>query len=449
MIDGFDTIEEMGVRTSNSISIAIEGCCHGQLTAIYDRLRKYEQENEGPTVSSAHTDACADDAAPNDTTTTHPSNPNQRKIDVLICCGDFQSIRTPADFHSLAVPAKYRQMGTFHKYYNEEWVAPILTIFCGGNHEASQPLSELYYGGWVAPNMYYLGAAGVIRYRGIRIGGISGIYKSHDHYQSRNEVPPYDAKQVRSVYHYRNVDVYRLSCLRTDDQLTTSSSHSESNDVSVAATTNGTVSQQRLEQVQPTRRLDIMVSHDWPQGIEQYGDVNDLVRRKPFFRQEINDNALGSPPAAHLLHTLQPLYWFAAHLHVKFHAKVIHPNKVDNLTESDRPSSANTSETNNLIPSQVLQANIRKNSGVASESTPELNDARPVDTMNETNDGNTDPPSSSVSLSSVAARPDNVTSTLYAARAAEAARSFCSIIALFARRPGLFRTARAHASRMP
>jgi len=32
-----------------------------------------------------------------------------------------------------------------------------LTIFIGGNHEASNYLQELPYGGWVAHNIYYLG----------------------------------------------------------------------------------------------------------------------------------------------------------------------------------------------------------------------------------------------------------------------------------------------------
>lgn len=378
-VENFDSIEEIGTRTSNSISIAIEGCCHGQLTAIYDRLRKYE-EDETDTIEE--TTSSENDATKQETKTGR--QPKTKKIDLLICCGDFQSIRTPADFHSLAVPAKYREMGTFHKYYNEEWVAPILTIFCGGNHEASQPLSELYYGGWVAPRMYYLGAAGVVRFRGLRIGGLSGIYKSHDHYQSRNEIPPYDQKQVRSVYHYRNVDVYRLSCLRTDPPVSahkpTELGHIPTNDEA----------SQQLQELRSTRCLDIMVSHDWPQGIEQYGDVDDLVRRKPFFRQEISENALGSPPAAHLLHTLQPRYWFAAHLHVKFHAMVVHQSITVNRDLKNKPSNVK-----GLIPSQVLQAKMRSSSGDAKESTNQslykLEDRSSVVTTDETNDGDTDP----------------------------------------------------------
>ena len=30
--------------------------------------------------------------------------------------------------------------GTFHKYYTGELVAPVLTLFIGGNHEASSSL---------------------------------------------------------------------------------------------------------------------------------------------------------------------------------------------------------------------------------------------------------------------------------------------------------------------
>ena len=35
-----------------------------------------------------------------------------------------------------------------------------------GNHEALSHMLELPYGGWVAPNMYYLGFAGVVTFAG-------------------------------------------------------------------------------------------------------------------------------------------------------------------------------------------------------------------------------------------------------------------------------------------
>jgi len=145
-----DPIEILGKYSTTTLNIAIEGCCHGELDPIYDRLMAHERHSG-------------------------------QKVDLLICCGDFQSFRNPNDFHSCSMPPKYRRLGSFPRYYSGEKKAPILTLFIGGNHEASQPLRELYYGGWAAPNIYYLGVAGVVRYGGLRIGGISGIYKSHDY----------------------------------------------------------------------------------------------------------------------------------------------------------------------------------------------------------------------------------------------------------------------------
>lgn len=99
----------------------------------------------------------------------------------------------------MAVPDKYKQIGTFHKYYSGKCIAPVLTIFIGGNHEASNYAQELYvttrktknfflltyqrpYGGWVAKNIYYMGYASVLNFGGLRIAGLSGIYNKH-HYQ--------------------------------------------------------------------------------------------------------------------------------------------------------------------------------------------------------------------------------------------------------------------------
>jgi lariat debranching enzyme len=263
------------------LCVAVQGCCHGELDAIYDRLKRHE-ESSG------------------------------QKVDLLLCCGDFQSLRNTADYHSFAVPPKYRSLGSFHKYYSGEKEAPILTIFVGGNHEASQSLHELYYGGWVAPNIYYLGAAGVVNLAGVRIGGVSGIYKSHDYTQGRFERPPYDRSSLRSVYHVRNTDVYRLKCL------------------------------------DPENRIDIFLSHDWPQGIEQHGDTNQLLLEKPFFREEVQRNDLGSLANRELLDSLKPKWWFSGHLHVKFKAQV-------NYSSSGTDAVRGSSNVANLVPSQVNQ----------------------------------------------------------------------------------------------
>jgi lariat debranching enzyme len=37
-----------------------------------------------------------------------------------------------------------------------------------------------YHGGWLAPNIYFLGHAGCVRVHGVRVAGASGIFKSGD-----------------------------------------------------------------------------------------------------------------------------------------------------------------------------------------------------------------------------------------------------------------------------
>ncbi|KAJ3284906.1 lariat debranching enzyme [Rhizoclosmatium sp. JEL0117] len=238
--------------------VAIEGCCHGELDKIYQSIKQVE-DKEG------------------------------WKVDLLIICGDFQSIRNHGDLEQMAVPDKHKKLGNFHEYYSGKKTAPILTIFIGGNHEGSNYLWELYHGGWVAPNIYFMGFAGVLNVGGLRIGGMTGIFDARDYRKGFHEVLPYSRDHQRSIYHIRAYTEFRLS--------------------------------------QITRPLDIFVSHDWPRGIYHYGDTRALLRQKSFFEHEIVTNTLGSEVSERLLHLLKPRFWFSAHLHVKFAALVPHGAK--------------------------------------------------------------------------------------------------------------------------
>ncbi|XP_021697696.1 lariat debranching enzyme [Aedes aegypti] len=242
------------------MKIAVEGCAHGELEKIYDVIETI-QTREG------------------------------YQIDLLLCCGDFEATRNLEDLQCMAVPQKFMDIGTFYKYYSGEKKAPVLTLFVGGNHEASNYLQELPYGGWVAPNIYYLGYAGVVNVNGIRIGGLSGIYKGHDYLKGRFEFSPFNESTKRSVYHIRQIDVFRLKQL--------------------------------------TPKVDILLSHDWPLGVTDYGNANQLLQIKPHFREQIEGHKLGSPPCDVLLRTLKPLYWFSAHMHCKFSALIPHDDGKD------------------------------------------------------------------------------------------------------------------------
>nr|CAD7586813.1 unnamed protein product [Timema genevievae] len=104
---------------------------------------------------------------------------------------------------------------------------------------------ELAYGGWVAPNIYYMGYAGIVNVAGVRIGGLSGIYKGHDYMKGHYEKPPYSEETKRSAYHVRNLEVFRLKQVKSP--------------------------------------IDIFLSHDWPRGVYHHGNIKQLLKHKPFF----------------------------------------------------------------------------------------------------------------------------------------------------------------------
>ncbi|KIM28711.1 hypothetical protein M408DRAFT_68931, partial [Serendipita vermifera MAFF 305830] len=235
--------------------IAVEGCCHGELNNTYAELEKLELQTN-------------------------------QKVDALIICGDFQAIRNQSDLLCMAVPQKYRQLGQFHEYYTGSKKAPVLTIVIGGNHEASNYMWELYHGGWLAPNIYYLGGSGCVRLNGIRIAGASGIFKDHDYNLGHYERIPFDNSSLRSVYHVRAHDVLKLSLLSPGPE--------------------------------------VFISHDWPEGIYRHGDTAALLRTKPFFKPDIEKGELGNPHMMDVLKLLRPLWWFSAHLHVRFAAEYDH-----------------------------------------------------------------------------------------------------------------------------
>lgn len=152
------------------------------------------------------------------------------------------------------------------------------------------------YGGWLAPRIYYLGYAGVVNVDGLRIAGLSGIFKSHDYSMGHFEKVPLGYGERKSIYHIRQWDVWKLQ--------------------------------------QVKEAVDIGLSHDWPKGVEQLGNIQQLLRRKPFFQQDIETGELGSGPADAVLRQLKPRYWFSAHLHVKFaavyrHGQVENPEEIE------------------------------------------------------------------------------------------------------------------------
>ncbi|KAJ7507149.1 lariat debranching enzyme, C-terminal domain-containing protein [Mycena galericulata] len=226
--------------------IAVVGCSHGGLDTIYKTIHRLDAETK---------------------------RSGELPVELLLCCGDFQALRCNADLYTMKAPTKFRLLRDFHNYYAGRKRAPLLTIVIGGNHEAMGHMWECYHGGWLAPNIYFLGYAGCVLVDGwLRIAGSSGIYRAEDWRKGHFERIPFIPSTLASAYHTRPLQ------------------------------NNGPK----------------------PRGIERHGDTEALRREKPQFVNSINGNTLGSAPLEALLKTLKPERWCAGHMHVRFTAEFHH-----------------------------------------------------------------------------------------------------------------------------
>ncbi|TAN29982.1 MAG: hypothetical protein EPN30_01520 [Actinomycetota bacterium] len=149
--------------------------------------------------------------------------------DLVLQVGDAEALRTESEMAMVAGPQVYAALGDFWRLQEGDLPCPV--YFIGGNHEPFQALDEAEQanGGppipW-GPNVYYLGRAGAAELHGLNIAWLSGIF--------RETMPDKRGNGKKSNYHYVATDIEKT---RT--------------------------------QAKDLGQIDILVSHDWPQGIEQ------------------------------------------------------------------------------------------------------------------------------------------------------------------------------------
>ena len=148
-------------------------------------------------------------------------------------------------------------------------------------------MKDLYYGGWVAENMYYMGYSGFVDWNGLWIGGISGIFKPYDFKKGYTEVYPFSDSDIKSVYHTREFEVMKVLHMNSEP-------------------------------------IDIMLSHDWPTVIGDITDKKALLKIKPHFDEDLRTHKLGNPHFNQILKTLKPQFWCSAHLHVRWSEIIEH-----------------------------------------------------------------------------------------------------------------------------
>jgi len=241
------------------INIIVTGCIHGCMDKMYKDIQDY-------------------------------ASSKKLKIDLVLCTGDFESIRSENDLNFLACPEKYREVGDFHKYYTNKVKAPYLTIFIGGNHEASNYLEQNYYGGWVASNIYYLGRSGVINVKGIRIAGVSGIFNQYDYFKGNFEKNDDDIKSdKKTIFHLREFEIAKMSHMKN--------------------------------------KIDIFMTHDWPTNLIKEEDKEKIYKLYPHNKQGIIDGTIGSFPGEFILRYLKPNFFICGHMHY-YYSNIINDTEI-------------------------------------------------------------------------------------------------------------------------
>lgn len=238
-----------------------------------------------------------------------PSN-----TDLLLLLGDLQLLSKKQDLSSCSIPYKYTYGGDISKITdferimnnkNDELAQSFqqigLVLGIGGNHENMGLLEKLPFGGFVLPNFFFMGFCNIIKYKGLKLCGVSGIVNDFNLYKNREfgfsqnkglEQTQWWRMNKVSSYHVRFFEVLPLLLYENDD-------------------------------------VDFVMTHDWPQNVFHNEDPeieNRLLKIKPFFRDDIKSGKLGSNLYDKIMDNLRPEIWFSAHLHVKYNTTINYEN---------------------------------------------------------------------------------------------------------------------------
>lgn len=238
-----------------------------------------------------------------------PSN-----TDLLLLLGDLQLLSKKQDLSSCSIPYKYTYGGDISKITDFERIMNNkndklaqslqqigLVLGIGGNHENMGLLELLPFGGFVLPNFFYMGFCNIIKYKGLKLCGISGIVNDSNVYKDR-EFGFSQSKGLEQTQWWRlnKVSSYHVRFFETLPLLLY-----EENDI------------------------DFVMTHDWPQNVFHNEDPeieNSLLKIKPFFRDDIKSGKLGSTLYDKIMDNLRPEIWFSAHLHVKYNTTIEYEN---------------------------------------------------------------------------------------------------------------------------
>ena len=195
--------------------------------------------------------------------------------DAILQVGDFEPHRHADDLATMAGPSRHKALGDFHLFASGAKRFPWPVYFIGGNHEPYGWLDHHPGGLELTHNCHYIGRAGAIEVRGVRVVGLSGVHAPNT---------PTRRPDPALIAHHSNKDHIWVTHEDVDLALDAGPAH-------------------------------VLLTHDWPDDVLADAGTLDRRRLDP-----------GNPHAQALLDLLTPQFMFCGHMHTRHERALEHPD---------------------------------------------------------------------------------------------------------------------------
>lgn len=193
-----------------------------------------------------------------------------RAVDLVLAVGDVEAFRRADDHRRKA--AKRTMPAEFAEYADGTKRMKRPLYFIGGNNEDFEALHDTPQGCELAPNVYYLGRAGMRQLKGLRIGYLSGIHAPRFFDQPLRR--PTSLDTAKQAGYFRAPEVDRVAGLR---------------------------------------ELDLLLLHEWPRGLVQRARDEGHASGRP-----LPSYWLGNAITRRLVEALRPPWVLCGHSHRAF-----------------------------------------------------------------------------------------------------------------------------------
>ena len=213
---------------------------------------------------------------------------NKKSLAFVLQVGDFEAHRDESDLLTMDAPTKYKTLGDFKDFYTNKAKFPYPLYFIGGNHESYGFLDRFTQGKEIATNFNYIGRVNQIELAGLKIVGVSGIYKPELFEKQR--------PSFSDIHSYSNKDYIGFN-------------------------------QSEISQAMDCENADILLLHDWATGIIS-PEALELFKQR---YSNVRYHEIGNEYARLLIESLEPKLVLCGHLHFAYRCTFPLQSKVSNI----------------------------------------------------------------------------------------------------------------------